>query len=688
MSELTSGDERPRLWDFIEQNRPRILAAWEQEVRSMPVARELSRQKLLDHLPELLNRIAKLVRTVHEPGDEDLADLPQVHALDRLDVGFDLGEVASEYSRLRSCVLRLYEKELDNPQTQITVEEVDRFNRAVDESVVVAVESYARARERTLVALDRISSAALETSDVDAFLPRLLRVVLESLEAVDSTTILLRDGDELYVKESIGLEEEKRAGWRLKIGEGFAGTIARTRKPLTLRFAANDPLVKSPFLKNRGTRALYGVPLLDGDELLGVVHVGSRSAFEFSQDDLLLIRTMANRATALLVEARLREAERRAREAAEVERAKVDALLAGAPAGVAIFDPELRFQKVNEAAASLTAHSAAELVGKRLDEAISPEDFAQLRPSFEQVLRTGEPVTGLEIRRQRPFGSGNWHTLMAHLFPVKLSQQTLGVGLMTVDITDRKRAEEEQRRAGEFRERFIGIVSHDLRNPLGTIKMGVGRLAQAEDLPERLAKVVGRIGSAADRMTRMISDLLDFTRSRIGGGIPVALGEVNLRHLARHLIEELEIGHPDRAIELEAVGDFRGEWDADRITQVISNLAKNALDYGRPGAPVRIRLIDQERHVGIEVHNEGDPIPPDLLPHIFRLFTRGRPQEPGSGLGLGLYIARKIVEAHGGTLSARSTREEGTTFLVELPRHPGGERGEGRGAEWPPTPRR
>jgi signal transduction histidine kinase len=187
---------------------------------------------------------------------------------------------------------------------------------------------------------------------------------------------------------------------------------------------------------------------------------------------------------------------------------------------------------------------------------------------------------------------------------------------------------------------------------------------------------VRRVISSAERMKRMISDLLDFARGRLGGGIPLSPGPLDLASLCREVAEELEAGRPGREVGLELEGDLQGEWDADRLSQLLINLGKNALDYSPEETSVRFTLHGDGECVRLEVHNWGPPIPPEQLGSIFEPFRRFADEERSpsstSGLGLGLYIVEQIVRAHGGEVSVRSTEEEGTRFTVRLPRRPVG----------------
>ena len=666
--------ERLELGTFIRENRSRLLRQWECAVRRLPYARELSRPRLLDHLPDLLDRIASVVETVRTGGHESLEELPEVHALERLDSGFDLDEVAGEYALLRGCILQLYAEHIESagaPSLALAMQEVVRFNRTFDEAVAAAVSRYARARERTLVALDRISEAALGTEDADTFLPTLLRVILETTEAVDCVTLLLREGDVLRVHASVGLEEEVASGFSLRMGEGFAGKIAAERRPWEVRSAATDPLVKSEVVRARGTRALYGVPLLYAGEVIGVAHMGSRTAFEFSNEDKLLFRAMVSRATGLIVQAQLAAREKAVERQQAETLALLDSLLAAAPAGLALLDTELRYLRVNEAIAAANGQPVEAHPGRTVAEVV-PDRAPLIEPLLRRVLETGEALRAQEFSAATATDPGVLHHWVGEYFPVRARDgRVLGVGGVVVDITERKQQEERLRQTAEFRERFLGVVSHDLRNPLNAILLSANALLRTEGIPASHTKMVRRIVTSGERMGRMIGELLDFTRGRLGGGIPIQPRRINLRHLSRHVLEELEVGFPGRELRLNAEGDFLGEWDPDRLAQLLGNLGKNALDYSPADTRVDFSLHGEGEGVRVEVHNEGPPIPRPLLAGIFEPFRRAVEGDahPTSGLGLGLFIVQEIARAHGGTVEVRSSEGEGTTFTVRLPRH-------------------
>jgi signal transduction histidine kinase len=225
---------------------------------------------------------------------------------------------------------------------------------------------------------------------------------------------------------------------------------------------------------------------------------------------------------------------------------------------------------------------------------------------------------------------------------------------------------DELRAVAEFRELFIGIVGHDLRNPLSSIVMAAGLLLQRGRLDDQDAWTAARIVSSSQRMTRLISRLLDLTRVRLGGGLPIEPVPTDLHEVCRNVVEEFEA-----TIQLEVEGDMMGTWDGDRLAQVLSNLTGNAIEYARRGTAVMVKARAEGADVVVEVSNEGDPIPADVLPFIFEPFRRAKQREKSAtgNLGLGLYIAKQIVLAHGGTLETHSA-DGMTVFVMRLPRQP------------------
>lgn len=228
-------------------------------------------------------------------------------------------------------------------------------------------------------------------------------------------------------------------------------------------------------------------------------------------------------------------------------------------------------------------------------------------------------------------------------------------------------AAEQLRRAMEMQERLVGIVGHDLRTPLAAIRMAAGLLFRRGGLSEEQARTLARLGASAARMTSIIRDLLDFTRVRKDGTLPVEPRAIDLAELVRHAAAELQAVHPDREIVLEVPDAAPAMGDPERLVQVVSNLVGNAVQHGPPRRPVRVAVRRHEAGVAILVHNEGPPIPSALLPEIFEPFRQGvRPSDASGSVGLGLFIVRELVRAHGGRVEVESSAEAGTTFTVSL----------------------
>lgn len=227
------------------------------------------------------------------------------------------------------------------------------------------------------------------------------------------------------------------------------------------------------------------------------------------------------------------------------------------------------------------------------------------------------------------------------------------------------RADVVLRSEAEMRERFVGILGHDLRQPLSTLLMALSLMDGANVPPPEMV-LLQRMGRASETMHRMICDLLDFTRARQGDGIPVSRRDVDLHQMVRHVVEDLAASYPTRVIKLEIAGNGRGSWDRDRLAQLCGNLVENAIVHSAPGTPVHVTVRDESGNLEIEVCNEGPAIPTDLLPTLFEPFKRAR-STGSKGLGLGLFIAQQVARAHGGSVGVESEGQR-TRFIASLPR--------------------
>lgn len=547
----TDTQSTPRLSEFLRARHQEIVEAWLQDVRSVSPAHDLPAPALIDHLPAILARVATVMERGPEGSPADLETMPESHAIDRLGRGFDLKDVVGEYSLLRRCILELWAGEFGD---LIHLDDLRRLDAAIEHSIAQSIVEYATARERLLRAVDRIADAAMGSADVVTFLHHLLRVTVEMANAVDTGAVLLREGDLLRVRAATGLEREEELGFALKVGEGFAGAIAADGKPRELTAAAADPLVKSEILKEKGIKALYGVPLIHNGEVVGVAHMGSASAREFSDEDKLLFRTMANRATAVIIQAELVERERKAH------------------------------RELQETHARLLQVTASE---------------RRARADLEQVL---------------------------------------------------------------------AVVSHDLKNPISVIHMTAQMLRRAAPAPptQRHLEAIER---SLGRANRLIADLLDMGSIQ-SGRLAVEVVPQGVDELVAETIQLHEPLALEKGVRLAASAGQAGQRvqaDRGRIQQVFGNLVGNALRFSESGSDITVGAAAEGGEVIFSVADRGPGIAPDDLSRIFDPYWSGE-RHGQKSTGLGLSIARGIVEAHGGRIWVESAEGRGSTFYFSLPR--------------------
>jgi sigma-B regulation protein RsbU (phosphoserine phosphatase) len=235
-------------------------------------------------------------------------------------------------------------------------------------------------------------------------------------------------------------------------------------------------------------------------------------------------------------------------------------------------------------------------------------------------------------------------------------------------VAEATRLQAEAKDRALFAEQMIGIVSHDLRNPLSAIAMGVALLGRSE-LSGNQQRAVSRISRATQRATHLIADLLDFTQARVGTGLSVSCSAIDLHEAVSDAVDELAHVHPNRSVKHMREGEGACSADASRLSQLVGNLVSNAITHGDPSAPVTVISTATEHSCSIAVHNHGAPIPAEAQASIFQAMTRGaNAPSAGRSVGLGLFIVREIARAHAGNAEVQSSAEHGTTFRVTFPR--------------------
>ena len=695
--------------DYIREHATEILADWQRAVRQLPAARELAQPALIDHVPSLLHRIADMVDQI---AAGDTPDLPNEeaakHAFVRLEEGFDLAEVVLEYAVLRDCLLRRWAEQDLAPDERGSVLVL---SRAIDHAVVAAVDRFTHARERTLQALDRISTAGLESRSLDELLQKLLHALVELTAAVDTAVILLREGDVLRVRAAVGIDNARAREFVVPVGQGFAGGIAAERRPRLAQDGECEIDGISNALRAAGIRVLYGVPILHDGEAVGVAHIGSRSAIDFSDQDKRLLVAMVHRASTALTQHMLRDSlEQRARQQAAVTELGMRALAATEPQAfmhdaVAVVSRTLGTE-YSDILELLPDHRAfllragvgwapglvgsatvgadrASLAGYTLltAEPVVVENLMQdTRFSGPRLLTDHGIVSGMTVVIPRPGGDRPYGVLGAHTrsrrpFGKEDAEFLRSIASVVAGVLARTQADarlsglyDEARKAVRMREEVLAVVSHDLKSPLHAIQLAASLLLQQtsrEPSSRRYAETVQR---AASRMERLIGDLLDMASIQ-AGRLALDLKPEDVSSIVRECLDQHE--PIAKALGLTLQRDLRSAStitaDRNRILQVLGNLLDNAIKFSGSSGVVTVTATDTEDGVQVAVSDTGPGIAASELPRIFEPYWSSD-QNPQKGTGLGLYISKGMVEAHGGRLWAESRHGSGAVFIFTLPR--------------------
>lgn len=543
---MATGDDPPQagqspdasiraLSEFLHGNRGEILARWERSIHKILGQQAEGFDRMMDPLTDLLDHFAVL--TEGEAAEPTAGGERTAPGAGR---NMELGPLVTGYVLLRDTIVELWP-----PPTRGSSAALRVLDQAIDRAILGAVRRFSAAEESAWRAVDRVSELVRQGGPLPALLDGLLRIVLESASSADCAAILLRDQDQLVLRAGHGFDEDLAAAFSLKIGEGFAGAVALRRAPMFLRWSARDPLVRSESVRRRGVRALYGVPLLDADELVGVALIGSLTAFDIPEHERRLFASLADRGTAAIQLQRLR---------------------------LATQDQERQLAEVQDA------------------------------------LRA--------------------------------------------------------------RDRVLSTVAHEVRTPIGIVLMQADSMVHRAPPVEGdwLPKRVSSIHRAAERIDRLVEDLVEFTNLR-AGRLQFTIGTHPAAEVLREAVEMFQPVAQERGIVVESEltpGLPALSCDRERILQVFSLLTANALralgDRGR----VALRAQHDDLGVVFSVEDTGPAIDGADLPHVFERAWRGERGRPGRS-GVGLAISKGIVEAHGGRIWASSQPAGGATFCFAVP---------------------
>ena len=323
-----------------------------------------------------------------------------------------------------------------------------------------------------------------------------------------------------------------------------------------------------------------------------------------------------------------------------------------------------RIKGVSPSFERVLGYAPSDLLGQIFFDFVHPADRVATTLAVE-TLRNGVLLERFENRWRDRNGRYRWLTWDAS---VPYADGLIYSGAW--DITEGKRRAAEVERLLANEQHLIGVVSHDLRNPISAISMSAQLIERHREAPQRVVDYAQRIVSACGKAERLIHSVLDLSEARSGQGLSICPEEVDAAQIAQRSVEELRLAHPGRTIALDGEPEAVCYADSDRVAQVLGNLLSNAVKYGTEQKPVTLRVETTPTKVALAVHNHGPPIPKNAIANLFKPMLRGTGPSGHAerNIGLGLYIVSEIVQRHGGTIDVESSERAGTTFRVLLPK--------------------
>jgi len=537
-----------------------------------------------------------------------------------------------------------------------------------------------------------VTDAALSHLDLTDLLGELLVRIRDVLGA-DTAAVLLRDDlrEELVARAAVGLEEEVERGVRIPIGGGFAGRIAAERRPIVLDDVDHADVL-NPILHEKGIKSLAGVPLVFGNEVLGVLHVGTLTPREFTKDDLEFLEVVGDRVAVAIEHARLFEAERRGRARLEQVHSVLETTLASLGFDELVGELLVRLRDIlevdtvavlmlDEATNELVARAAVGLeeeveqgvripvgggfAGRVAAEArpivLDDVDHADvLNPILRQKgikSMLGVPL----IASGRVIGVLHVGTLEPRFFDSEDQEVLQLVASRAAIAIEGARVHDELVRLDQVKLNFVAIASHELRTPATSVYGIASTLKHQRGVltPEVREELEDALWEQAIRFRSLIEQLLDLSRLD-AKAIRIEPETLGLRELIAGIAAETA---PEADVRIDVPEGLEIEADRVALERIFGNLITNAVKYGEP--PVAVSLQKHDRYFRVSIEDRGRGVPPDVVPRLFERFERG---SIGQGSGLGLSIAKAYARAHGGDLFYDASSSDGTRFDLILPR--------------------
>ncbi len=457
---------------------------------------------------------------------------------------------------------------------------------------------------------------------------------------------------------------------RSRTHEHLLDAIAAVTDPCSFTFSSSAqaraalPQAYHPIIDQLGISALAVIPFPTRSPIAGCVTVMRDGHSEpFEAEDIATINMCIEYASMAFDNGLRMEAERAAR-------TQLQTIVEQLPISIFVADAQGQLAHINQSALELLpGFSRARTVGDVRSQAVfkdaegKPIDIVE--GPLARALR-GETVRGYEIAIEHE--GQPTRIVKASAVPLRDARGQIVSGIVALDdITSERAVDAERAKTAEFQQYVLGIVGHDLRTPIQTVQMGIeGIKMHGTDNP-KVQKLADLMGSTTRRMKAIIEQLLDVTRARLGGGIPMTPAETDLDNLVSSVLEELSLAYPTAQIEPK-LAHVRGLWDPDRIAQVVANLVNNAIQHGQPASTVIVETVRDGDSALLKVSNKnksGIALTQEQMATFMAPFKTTR-RSKGSGLGLGLYITNEILRAHHGALSIESDPDK-TTFVARLP---------------------
>lgn len=534
-------------------------------------------------------------------------------------------------------------------------------------------------RNVELSTLAEIGRALASTRDPERLIHRILSVATDLIGAERGLLFLLTPGrSHLRLLVARGVPRGVVERFPLvALGEGIPGWVAQRGEAVVLQDAGSDPRFRDWGLG--ATSALVAVPLKTRERTLGVLELQNKLRGEgFSEEDVGLLVALASQAAIALdnaelyenLERRVEEAHRElvvAHRALQERNAEIEAIMQSMGDGLMVTDPQGNLRLVNPAARSLL-NLPEDALGLPLLEVVPQET---LRGVIGEILQKGG---GEEV--QITLEPDTFRTVKLQTTPLLApGGEPWGMVWVLSDVSS-------LRELDRIKTELLSFVSHELRTPLSAIKgfAATLRRRRGQLRPEVEAEILETIEAEIDRLTRMTVDLLDISRIESGRALEVEWGWVDLPALVERVFQTQTAYAETHRFLMDIAPEARRVWaDEDKLEQILLNLVNNAAKYSPQGGKVEVTANVEEGQLVVQVRDEGIGIPPEALPHLFERYHRLGGDRRIRGVGIGLYLVRHLVEAHGGRVGVQSEVGKGSTFTFTIPQPPK-EEGEGGAA--------